>query len=68
MCLTYSLNNLKKYYPLKYNKNEIKKSILKKGIQREYLLSEIVFNTEDKKKLDTKVQNITKTITTRNKQ
>ena len=47
---------------VKINKNEIKKSILKKGIQREYLLSEIVFNTEDKKKLDTKVQNITKTI------
>lgn len=51
---------------VKINRDEIKKSILKKGIQREYLLSEIVFNIEDKEKLDTKVQNITKTIKDKN--
>ena len=51
---------------MKINRDEIKKSILKKGIQKEYLLSEIVFNIEDEEKLDTKVQNITKIIKDKN--
>ena len=51
---------------VKINRDEIKKSILKKGTQKEYLLSEIVFNIEDKEKLNTKVQKITKTIKDKN--
>ena len=51
---------------VKIDINEIKKSILKKKIQKEYLLSEIVLNIEDKEKFDTKIQIIKKTIKDKN--
>ena len=51
---------------MKIDINEIKKSILKKKIQKEYLLSEIVLNIEDKEKFDTKIQIIKKTIKDKN--
>ena len=47
---------------VKIDENEIKKSILDKKKQREYMLSEIVFILEDNEKLKEKFKKITDTI------
>ena len=51
---------------VKIDENEIKKSILDKKKQREYMLSEIVFILEDNEKLKEKFKKITDTIKKKN--
>ena len=47
---------------VKINKNEIETEVLSKEKQKEYLLSEIVFNVSNNEKLDDKINLISKTI------
>ena len=51
---------------IKIDKEEIKKDIIKNNKQKEFLLSEIVFNIKDKEKIDKKFDSISRTINEKN--